>query len=206
MKKKYKLASHSEPEMAVTHFKWQIDIENNALMSWKWPANPDVKYMLAAATTQHPDDPLAWLMEDPNSHAVVTRTLTAHYEVPIGDAPKRYIFAPAYLKGKEIAVYGPALVTDLLYAKVHAEVRITNSNIPFSSFKRVDFSLHFSGENAGSVLGKNALRYAVYEMQRLVGVYALDDEILTGGYIYIRKTQHIRFIIQEAFAQFIALV
>jgi hypothetical protein len=205
MKKTYTLNVHTEPNMAVTRFKWQTDIENNALMSWVWPKSPDVKYMLAATTTEDPEDPLAWLMQEPHRHSVVTRNLSAHYEVPIGDSPKRYIFAPAYLQGKGIAVYGPAFVTDLLYAKVHAEVRITNRPLPLSPYKRVGFSLSFSEEHGKAIAGK-ALRYALYEYTRLVGSYPLDETLMAGGYMYIKKTQHIRFIIEDKYEHLIALV
>jgi hypothetical protein len=203
--KKFRLATHTEPDMAVTRFKWQTDLENNAIISWKWPENEDVKYLLAGATTETPDDPIKWLMQDPARHSVIPRNLSSRYEAPIGDEPKRFILAPAYLKGKEIAVYGPAHVTDLLYAKTHAEVQIHNQAIPFSPFKRVCFSLHFADEH-GTGMGKNAIRYALYEYNRLIGVYPLDAEIITQGFLYVKKIQDIRFMIEPEYAHLIALV
>jgi hypothetical protein len=203
--KTYTLTTHTEPEMAVTRFKWLTDIHNNALISWSWPKNPDVKYMLAAVTTDNPEDPLLYLMKDPTSRTVITRNLASHYTVPISGKPRQYIFAPAYLKGKDIAVYGPALVTDLLYSKTYVTARITNRPIPLSPLKRVSFTLKYTDDH-GSVIGKNALRYALYEYRRHIGTYPLDDETLSGGYLYIKKTQHIRFIIENDYAHLIALV
>ena len=202
--KKHTLATHNEPDMAVTRFKWQTDLSNNALITWQWPKNPDVKYMLAAVTDESPANPLDWLMEDPASHTVVTRNLAAHYELPIGDKPKRFIFAPAYLQDKGVVVYGPALSTDLLYAKVHVSVRITNRPLILSPYKRVGFSLTFSQAH-GVEIGQQALRYALYEYSRLIGIYPLDATLISGGYIHIKKTQHIRFIVDEAYEHLLAL-
>jgi len=203
--KEYTLHTHTDADMAVTQFRWQTDLENNALINWTWPKNRDVKYMLAATTTEDPADPLAWLMLDPAAHTVITRNLAAHYEVPIGDCPKRYIFAPAYLDGKGIAVYGPAFATDLLYAKVHAEVRITNRALPLGEYKKVSFALTFTEEH-GKAISRNALRYNLYEYTRLIGSYPLDETLLAGGFMYIKKTQYIRFIVEEGFSHLIALV
>jgi hypothetical protein len=203
--KNFTLLTHTEPDMAVTHFDWHTDDENNALIAWTWPGNEKVKYMLVAATDEETDDPLQWLMNDPQRHTVVTRNLSARYTAPIGRGRKRYLLAPAYLQGKEIAVYGPALVTDWLYAKTRAEVRISNRPLPFSLYKRVRFSLRFS-DGRGAELGKKALRYALYEYNRLIGTYPLDDAILSGGYMHIRKSQHIRFIIEGEFAHLVTLI
>jgi hypothetical protein len=203
--KTFKLCSHSEPEMAVTRFKWQTDLNNNVLISWTWPKSADVKYMLVAMTTENPDDPMAYLMQDPGNRTVVTRNLASHYQVPIGGEPKRFIFAPAYLQGKKIALYGPALATDLLYAKTHARVRITNRLYPFSPIKRVGFSIKYTDPH-GEEIGKNALRYNLYEYGRLIGTYPLDDEILAGGYLFIHKTRHIRFTVKDEYTHLIALV
>ncbi|MCL2500002.1 MAG: hypothetical protein FWE90_06650 [Defluviitaleaceae bacterium] len=201
----YVTRPHTEPDMAVTRFKWQTDFENNVLLSWTWPKNADVKYMLAAATTENPDDPLEYLMQNPARHTVITRNLAAHYAVPIGPEPKRYILAPAYLQDKEITVYGPALTTDLLHAKAHAHLRITNRPIPFGPYKRVSFTITFDDGHAAAI-GKDALRYHLYEYSRLIGTYPLDEGIMAGGYMYIKKTQHIRFFINDEYAHLIALV
>jgi hypothetical protein len=202
--------AHPEPDMAVTRFQWRTDNDNNALITWTWPKNPDVKYMLAAIYDETVPgevtaDPLTYLMQNPASHTVITRNLASHYTVPISGEPKRYIFAPAYLAGNEITVYGPALVTDLLYAKTYAQVRITNRPIPFGPYKRVSFSLKFA-DGHGAVIGKDALQYALYEYSRPIGTYPLDTETLAGGYMYIKKTQHIRFTIKDEYAHLIALV
>lgn len=202
--KQHTLASHDELDMQVTHFKWQTDMNNNALITWQWPKNPDVKYMLAAVTEENPEDPLAWLMQDPASHTVVTRNLASHYELAIGDTPKRFIFAPAYLHDKGVAVYGPALSTTKMYAKVHATVRITNRPLIFSPFKRVGFSLKFSHAH-GVEIGPMALRYALYEYSRLIGIYPLDATLIAGGYIHIKKTHHIRFMVDAEYEHLITL-
>ncbi|MCL2187385.1 MAG: hypothetical protein FWC16_01110 [Defluviitaleaceae bacterium] len=202
--KKYTLVENDAPDREVTRFKWQTGIDNNAIITWQWPKNPDVKYMLAAVTEEDPEDPLEWLMQDPAAHTVVTRNLAAHYELPIGETPKRFIFAPAYLHKKDVAIYGPALVTDLLYAKVHATVRITNRPILLSPYKRVGFTLRFSQPH-GAEIGQHALRYALYEFSRLIGTYALDATLMAGGYMHIKKTQHIRFMIDEKYEHLIAL-
>jgi hypothetical protein len=203
--KKLKLVTHTEADMAVTRFTWQTDLENNAIISWAWPKNEDVKYLLAASTTESPEDPLQWLLHDPTRHSVIPRNLSAHYEVPIGNEPKRFIFAPAYLKGKEVAVYGPVCMTDLLYARTQVEVKIKNQALPFSLFKRIYFTLHYADDH-GMGIGKNALRYALYEYNRLIGEYPLDTEIITNGYLYVKKTQHIQFMIEPTYAHLIALV
>jgi len=119
--------------------------------------------------------------------------------------PKRFIFAPAYLKGKEIATYGPAWVTDLLYAKTHAEVVVRNQPLPLSPYKRVRFTIQFADEH-GLGMGKNALRYALYEYSRHIGTYPLDTEILQGGQLILKKTQTIKFLIEPQYAHLIALV
>jgi len=195
--------------MAVTRFKWRTDLENNALISWAWPKNTDVKYMLAASVSgkdaENPGDPMEYIMRNPASHTVITRNLAAHYTVPIGTEPKRYFFAPAYLQGKEITVYGPALATDLLYAKIHARLRITGRPIPFSPYKRISFTLSYDGGH-GLTIGKDALYYSLYEYSRLIGTYPLDGGIAAGGYMHIKKTQHIRFFIKDEYAHLIALV
>jgi hypothetical protein len=199
---------HTEAEMAVTRFKWRTDNDNNVIITWAWPKNPDVKYMLAAPCAEAeggPGDPLAYIMQDPASHTVITRNLAAHYTVPISGEPKRYLFAPAYLNGNEITVYGPACATDLIYAKTYAQVRIVNRPIPFGPYKRVYFSLKYA-DGHGAAIAKNALRYTLYEYSRFIGTYPLDDETLAGGYMYIKKTQHIRFIIEDEYSHLIALV
>lgn len=207
----YKIKKHTEPEWTVKNFRWQTDTENNARITWQWPDNTDVKYMLAAAITEGPAtanitaDPLKWLMQNPQAHTVITRNLAAHYEIAIGDAPRRFIFAPAYLMKKDIAVYGPALITDLLYAKTHATVRIKNTQLPFSPYKKVTFTLTYS-DTHGTAIGKDALHYTLHEFNRYIGTYPLDETLCAGGYLHIKKTQHIRFEIIPEYAHLIALV
>lgn len=203
--KNFKLRKHTEADRQITNFAWYTDTDNNARITWTWPRNDNVKYMLAASTTDNPPDPLKWLMQDPAQHTVVTRNLAAHYEIPIGSVPRRFIFAPAYLHGKDIAVYGPALCTDLLYAKIHAAVRITNTPLPFSPFKRVKFALSYSDAN-GANLAAKALRYTLHEFNRLVGMFPLDDSLHAGGYLHIRKTHTLRFTVEPEYAHLIALL
>jgi len=203
--KKYTLVAHKEAEMEVTNFRWDTDFENNALLKWEWPTNKQVKYMLVAATEENPADPLKWLMKEPATHTVVTRNLAKTYEAPIGDSTRRFILAPAYLKDKGIAVYGPALVTDLLYAKIHLEAQITQRVIPFSPYKRVQFSLDYS-QAKDMELGKAALRYRLHEQGKIIGTYPMDESIQTSGIMHIKKTQQIQFFIADNYAHLLTLV
>lgn len=161
--------------------------------------------MLAAASETMPDDPLKWFMKNPAAHSVITRNLATHYEIAIGAAPRHFFFAPAYLLKKDVAVYGPLLVTDLLYAKVHVTTRIINTPMPFSPYKRVKFSLSYS-EAHGAELSRRALRYTLHEFNRHIGTYPLDDTVQSGGVLHIKKTQHVRFVIEEEFAHVLALI
>jgi hypothetical protein len=174
-------------------------------MSWLWPENPEVKYMLAASVTETPADPLKWLMQTPEKHTVVTRNLASHYELAIGNAPRCFILAPAYLTKKEIVVYGPPLVTDLLYAKTHVSVRVTNTPLPFSVYKRVRFTLGYSG-SYGADIGYKALRYTLHEFNRTIGTFPIDESLQSGGVLHIEKTRHIRFTVEPEYAHLIALI
>jgi hypothetical protein len=204
--KSFSLGTHTEPDMAVTGFGWQTDDDNVVTLAWTWPKDEKVKYMLVMATEDgEVKDPLKRLMESPQSHTVVTRNLSARYAAPIKEGRKRYITAPAYLMGKDVVVYGPAFMTGWLYAKTPFEIRITDQNLPFSLYKKVKFSLRFADER-GAELARKALRYALHEFNRQTGGYPLDEGLLAGGYMYIRKTQCLRFTAEKEYEHLIAWV
>lgn len=193
---KYLLHTHeNEPPMAVRNFKWQAD-EHNAMLEWTWPTDSKVKLMLVFPLEEKEEPDIANFLWWGHEHTVVSRNLSSNFQAPIEGERQRFMICPAYFDDKNtVVVYKPQHTTDWMYKKQRVEAKAKYKPLRLSRYKQVtlDVKLPISNETTD-----RALRYGIYENNRLIGVYPLDSEIAAGNHsIYVRKNQEVRFIVDE---------
>ena len=97
-----------------------------------------------------------------------------------------------------MVVYTPIYTTDWLYKKSPINARVIYKPLFMSRYTQANFDINVPA-NCPPVDG--AIRYGIYENNRLVGIYPLDNNVLSGSYkIYLRKNQEVRFIVEENYA------
>jgi len=185
---------HSLPSMIVRNFKWQTNDQHQVMLEWAWPADTKVKLMLVFQITDE-EEPEK-ILESNHEHTVVSRALAANYKGLLKHDRQRFMICPAYFNEKNtVVVYKPGYLSDWIYKKSQVSAAAVYKPIRFSNYNTVKLKIELP-EDMQSPLG--ILRYAIYENNRLQGEYPVDNETVTGDYsIYLRKSQQIKFLIDE---------
>lgn len=206
---KYILGTHEEPDMALRKFSWRSDEQHQAILEWTWPSDVRVKLMLvfpidetegeksANSTEKESGEPdIANLLWWGHEHTVVSRALASRFVSPIQGERQRYMICPAYFNEENtVVVYKPAQITDWIYKKNRVEAKALYKPLRLSRYKQVSLDVVLPADSPEP--GK-ALRYGIYENNRLIGVYPLDNDIIEGKYtINIRKNQQVKFLVDD---------
>lgn len=195
---KYLLHTHEEPAMKVRNFKWSAE-DNKAFLDWAWPADTNVKLMLVFKLPEDEDADIRTLLTWGYEHQPVSRNLSSGFQSPLEDNQQRFMICPAYFnENKTVVVYKPELVTDWIYKKWKVSATTDYKPIRLSKYKQATLKIKLPP--AATDIDK-VLQYGIYENNRLIGVYPMDNESIIGNYkIYIRKNQEIRFMIDKDYA------
>lgn len=193
---KYLLHTHNEPNMAVRQFNWQEDGQHQALLQWSWPSETKVKLMLVFPLEEAEEPDISNFLWWGHDHTVVSRALADRYVGPIVGERQRYMICPAYFNEENtVVVYKPVYVTDWIYKKNRVEAKANYKPLRMSRYKKVTLDVDLPADSPDP---EKALRYGIYENNRLIGVYPLDNDIISGKYtIYVRKNQEVRFMVDD---------
>lgn len=192
---KYYLHEHKEPETAVKDFSWQVG-ERQAILEWKWPTDSRVKLMLVFTidvTAEGEGADITVFLRQSREHTVVSRKLANTFQAALESDVQRYMICPAYFNDdNKVIVYKPVYITDLIYKKQRIRARAEYKPLQMSRYKQATL-------NIDSAIGiDTVLRYGIYENNRLVGIYPVDNDIIQGNYtIYIPKNQEVRFFVDD---------
>ena len=194
---KYILETHEEPDMLVRNFKWEAD-ESQAILEWSWPTNPKVKLMMVFPLEEDEESDIAEFLRYDHDHIVVSRNLSAKFQGTIasGRQSQSFTICPAYFnEDNTVVVYKPEYTTDKIYKKNRLTAKINAKPLHFSRYKQVTLDI-----NIPSKLADKAIKYGIYENNKLIGIYPLDNDVIAGKYtINIRKSQNIRFMVDEKY-------
>jgi len=191
---KYILDFNDEQSMKIRNFKWQAHDQQQVMLEWAWPSDAKVKLMLVFPITE--EEELEELLESEHEHTVVSRALAASYKGLLKHDRQRFMICPAYFnESNTVVVYQPSYLSDWIYKKSQVSAEAIYKPIRFSNYNTVNLKVEIPPDMQ-SPLG--ILRYAIYENSRLQGEYPVDNETISGNYsIYLRKSQQIKFLIDE---------
>jgi len=198
--KKYVLIENKEPDMALGQFGWQLDSNNNALITWEWPTNRMVKLMLIFELDDGNEPKITRLVMEQHPHEVITRDLASKFTATVSGERKRFLLCPAYFdESKSITVYRPEYITDWFYKKTKITTQINYKPLPLSQFQKISFRVT-SGDAAQMPLISKVLKYAIYEQGRELGRYPLDAPVMAGSaFLYIKKDQAVKFVLEDGY-------
>ena len=193
---KYILEDHNEPAMAVRKFAWAADEQHQVVLEWAWPSDPRVKLMLVFPVEEKDEPDIANFLWWGQEHTVVSRSLASKFIAPIQGERQRFMIAPAYFNAENaVVVYKPTQLSDWIYKKNRVSAQAQYKPLRLSRYKQVSLNVSLPADSADP--GK-ALRYGIYENNRLIGIYPLDTDIIEGNYtIYVRKNQQVKFLVDE---------
>jgi hypothetical protein len=200
MDKNYKIQETTDPSMELRNFKATMDDKNNAVLSWEWPQNRNVKLMLIFHLHDGEREPeLEELLTQ--NHQVVTRDLTAKYSAAITGGKLKFIAVPAFFnEDKGITVCKTMYVTDWLFKKVSITATVTEKPLPLSQFKQATLRVTAS-DPAQVPLICQILKYAIYEQGRKTGEYPIDPAVMSGACnLFIKKEQIVKYIFDENYS------
>jgi len=208
MSKKYVLSDNDDPTMALKQFKWRLDDYNNVALDWDWPAERNIRlillYELSGESDNEPD--VGRLLQEGHHHEVMIRDLATSFSSNITEGRRRYLLCPGYFDDKQIVVvHKLSSKTDWLYKKTIVTTEVVEKPLSLSQFKHISLRVAVS-DNAQMSLVSRALKYVIYEDGRALGEYPLDVPVMSGvAGFYVKKSQVIRFSLDENFAHLLIL-
>jgi hypothetical protein len=184
---------------ALRNFKRDLDSKNNAILTWDWPQNRNMKLLFVFEWTDSEQDvpALETLIGDDFPHDVVTRELAAKYTKCVSDKSK-FILATAFFnEDKGITICKPVLETDWFFKKVSLTTKTERKPLPLSNYDKVTIRV-ISDDPSQADLVTQILRYAVFEQGQKIGEYPLDNLSCAGACgFYLKKEQSVKFILDE---------
>ena len=110
------------------------------------------------------------------------------------------MICPAYFdENHVINLYKPVYTTDWLHRKTRISAKVAYEPLPLSQFKKV--TLRVAVADASQLpLVTRVVRYAIYENERELGKYPMDDAVMAGeAHFYIKKDQSVKFVLDEGY-------
>ena len=194
---KYLLNTHKEQSMEVKELTWHSQ-QDQAILEWKWPLDKKVKLMLVFPLENIDEPDLAQFLEWDRECTVVSRNLANNFRGLIKGKRQKFMLCPAYFnEHNKVVVYNPVYFTDWLYKKNKINAKACYKPLLLSRYAKVTFDIEMADEITPCC---KALKYGIYENNRLIGEYPLDKNVISGKYtIYIRKKLQVRFMVEEAY-------
>ncbi|MCL1863811.1 MAG: hypothetical protein FWF78_09625 [Defluviitaleaceae bacterium] len=207
MAKKHNFITSSDDTMKLRRFEWTIDNKNNAILSWDWPKNRDLKLMLVFEyETEDAPEIEELLAKSDRKHDVVTRDLANSYTKPITSGKKKHIIIPAFFnEDKGITIVKPAYVTEWLFKKVTINASVSYTPITLGQYHKATLRVTVSDESQIPV--SQVLKYAIYEQGRKIGEYELDYMVMSGTCsIILEKDRIVKYILDKNYSHLFNLV
>jgi len=160
---------------------------------WKWPRDPEIKFALIFDCSNE-EPVLENLLAKGYTFSTAVRSLTSSFEIPFSNLKNRYLICPAaFAEDNSIAVYPAPLITDWIYRKTEVKIVVDCKHLLFSTYQKVSISLELVEPSQACLLAQT-LKYEIAGL----GQYPVDENFIqTGGYIYIQKSQEVRFFLEE---------
>lgn len=197
MKNKYVFID-GDDSMRLGKLERVTDDRNNAVLTWEWPQSRLVKLLFIFEWTEEDTPDVETLFN--HQYAVVSRELGARFTKTIHGRSK-FIVVPGFFdEQKQINICKLPVETDWLFKKVNINAAATVKPIPLGHFQHV--TLRVNCDDASQMERvTDIVKYAIYEQSHKVGEYPIDAQICLGACgVYIKKTQTIRFILDENYA------
>lgn len=200
MKRNYVVYETYDPYMSLGDL--AVEVKTDTVnIGWQWPRDPSIRLALVFPCEE--EAPVVQdLIDTGRHHDVVARDLASSFATTLQKNKQKFLICPAFFDPqRNIAVCTNAQITDWLHKKSQVTASVTYSPIPLGQYKKAHITVDPATVNSA------AITYAIQTGGYHIDTYPLDTAIMeTGGDIYIKKDQTIKFLLNPDFDHLLELI
>jgi hypothetical protein len=90
-------------------------------------------------------------------------------------------------------------VTSWLYRKTKVSAGVTYGTVPLGQYQKATLKVTVADDSQLPLISR-VVKYAIYDGERELGRYPLDDEVMAGAaHYYIKKDQNVKFVLDDGY-------
>ena len=195
-----------DKSMTLSNLLLQTDSQNNAVLTWEWPKDRQIRIMLLYKWERAETPDVEELIATNCPHDVITRDLASRFTTQIVGERCRFIAVLAHFNDdRTTTMLKPAFVTDWAYKKTFVTATAEYKPLSLSGFRHV--TLRVTASDAAQMpLIAQALTYTICEPGKKELQYPLDTAVMSGvcGF-FLKKEQSVAFALSKEYEHLLEL-